>query len=315
MRRAQKLAALAAAVVLPMTLTACGSGSEATPNSPNVLKVGLITKFPVDFYDIMVDAVKEYDAQHADVEVIYGQGKSGTDDEGQIAIIENMIVQQVKAIAVTPTSPNVKTALDKAVAAGIKVILVDNDIPGWSGKSSLVATDNLAGGKLAGAWLADKVSAGSKIGVLQGRLGNPSLDDRVKGFKEALGSKATVVAEPATDCDQTKGLNAAQDLLTANPDIVAIYGACGPPIIGALQAIKAAGKQPGQLVVVGFDASPDEVAAIKAGDQTASVAQFPAKMGLMGIEAAVAAARGETVQPVIDTGTEMVTKENADKFS
>jgi simple sugar transport system substrate-binding protein len=314
MKRAQKLAALAAAVVLPMTLTAC-SGSEGTPNSPNVLKVGLITKFPVDFYDIMVDAVKDYDAKHADVEVIYGQGKSGTDDEGQIAIIENMIVQQVKAIAVTPTSPNVKTALDKAVAAGIKVILVDNDIPGWSGKSSLVATDNLAGGKLAGAWLAEKVPAGSKIGVLQGRLGNPSLDDRVKGFKEALGSKATVVAEPATDCDQTKGLNAAQDLLTANPDVVAIYGACGPPIIGALQAIKAAGKQPGQLVVVGFDASPDEVAAIKAGDQTASVAQFPAKMGLMGIEAAVAAARGETVQPVIDTGTEMVTKENADKFS
>jgi len=314
MRRAQKLVALAAAMLVPMMLTACADSGE-TPSSSNVLKVGLITKFPVDFYDIMVDAVKEYDAQHPDVEVIYGQGKSGTDDEGQIAIIENMIVQQVKAIAVTPTSPNVKTALDKAVAAGIKVVLVDNDIPGWAGKTSLVATDNLAGGKLAGAWLADKVPAGSKIGVLQGRLGNPSLDDRVKGFKEALGSKATVVAEPATDCDQTKGLNAAQDLLTANPDVYAIYGACGPPIIGALQAIKAAGKQPGDIVVIGFDASPDEIAAIKAGDQTASVAQFPAKMGLMGIEAAVAAARGETVEPVIDTGTEMVTKENADKFS
>jgi len=314
MRRAQKLVALAAAMLVPMMLTACGDSGE-TPSSSNVLKVGLITKFPVDFYDIMVDAVKEYDAQHPDVEVIYGQGKSGTDDEGQIAIIENMIVQQVKAIAVTPTSPNVKAALDKAVAAGIKVVLVDNDIPGWAGKTSLVATDNLAGGKLAGAWLADKVPAGSKIGVLQGRLGNPSLDDRVKGFKEALGSKATVVAEPATDCDQTKGLNAAQDLLTANPDVYAIYGACGPPIIGALQAIKAAGKQPGDIVVIGFDASPDEIAAIKAGDQTASVAQFPAKMGLMGIEAAVAAARGEAVEPVIDTGTEMVTKENADKFS
>ena len=314
MRRAQKLVALAAAMLVPMMLTACGDSGE-TPSSSNVLKVGLITKFPVDFYDIMVDAVKEYDAQHSDVEVIYGQGKSGTDDEGQIAIIENMIVQQVKAIAVTPTSPNVKAALDKAVAAGIKVVLVDNDIPGWAGKTSLVATDNLAGGKLAGAWLADKVPAGSKIGVLQGRLGNPSLDDRVKGFKEALGSKATVVAEPATDCDQTKGLNAAQDLLTANPDVYAIYGACGPPIIGALQAIKAAGKQPGDVIVIGFDASPDEIAAILAGDQTASVAQFPAKMGLMGIEAAVAAARGETVEPVIDTGTEMVTKENADKFS
>ena len=84
--------------------------------------MGLITKFPVDFYDTMVDAVKKYDADHADVEVIYGQGKSGTDDEGEIAIIENMIVQQVKAIAITPTSPNVQAALDKAVKAGIKVV-------------------------------------------------------------------------------------------------------------------------------------------------------------------------------------------------
>lgn len=315
MRHAPRLAILALAIVLPISTSACGSDSNTSGSDNSVLRVGLITKFPVDFYDTMVDAVKKYDADHADVEVVYGQGKSGTDDEGQIAIIENMIVQGVKAIAVTPTSPNVKSALDKAVAAGIKVVLVDNDIPGWSGKSSLVATDNLTGGKLAGQWLADKIPAGSTIGILQGRLGNPSLDDRVKGFKETLGGKATIVAEPATDCDQTKGLNAAQDLLTAHPDVAAIYGACGPPIIGALQAIKAAGKTPGEIVVVGFDASPDELVAIKAGDQAASVAQFPAKMGSLGIETAVAAARGETVQPVIDTGTEIVTKNNADQFS
>ncbi len=313
MRRAQKLAALAAAIVLPISLSAC-AGNE-TPADSDVLKVGLITKFPVDFYDIMVDAVKEYDEEHDDVEVIYGQGESGTDDEGVIAIIENMIVQDVKAIAITPTSPNVQNALDRAVAAGIKVVLIDNDIPGWNGKSSLVATDNLAGGKLAGEWLAERIPDGAKVGILQGRLGNPSLDDRVTGFKETLGTKGVIVAEPATDCDETKGLNAAQDMLTANPEIVAIYGACGPPIIGALQAIKAAGKQPGDLVVIGFDASPDEVAAIKAGDQTASVAQFPAKMGLLGIETAVAAARGETVQALVDTGTEIVTKDNADQFS
>src|SRR4030095_5012938 len=135
------------------------------PNS-SVLKVGLITKFPVDFYDTMVDAVKKYDAAHADVEVVYGQGKSDTDDEGEIAIIENMITQGVKAIAITPTSPNVQGALDKAVKAGIKVVLIDNDIPGWTGKSSVVATDNLAGGKLAGQWLAKQLPAGSTIAIL-----------------------------------------------------------------------------------------------------------------------------------------------------
>jgi ABC-type sugar transport system substrate-binding protein len=301
-----------------LLLASCSSGPDtgnAGTGGGETLKVGFITKFPVDFYDIMVDAVKKYDTEHADVEVIFGQGKSGTDDEGQINHIENMIAKGVKAIAITPTSPAVQTALDKAVKAGIKVVLVDNDIPGWTGKSSVVATDNLAGGKLAGTWLAEHLPAGAKIGVLQGRVGNPSLDDRVKGLKETLGDKATVVGEPATDCDQTKGLNAAQDMLTAHPDLTAIYGACGPPIIGALQAIKGAGKKPGDITVIGFDASPDELTAIKAGEQTGSVAQFPAKMGSLGIETAVGAARGETVQSSVDTGTEMVTKENVASFA
>jgi simple sugar transport system substrate-binding protein len=302
-------------MTLPLALGACSDDAEPEAEGNEVLKVGFITKFPVDFYDIMVEAVKKYDADHADVEVMFGQGKSGTDDEGVINTIENMIAQDVKAIAVTPTSPAVQGALDKAVDAGIKVVLVDNDIPGWSGKSSVVATDNLAGGKLAGTWLASKLPAGATIGVLQGRVGNPSLDDRVKGLKETLGDKAKIVGEPATDCDQTKGLNAAQDLLTANPNLSAIYGACGPPIIGALQAVKSAGKKPGEIVVVGFDASPDELKAIGAGDQAASVAQFPAKMGSLGIETAVAAARGESVEANVDTGTEMVTKDNVSSFS
>jgi ABC-type sugar transport system substrate-binding protein len=305
------------ATLATLMIAACSSGGgtgNTDPGAGEKLKVGFITKFPVDFYDIMVEAVQKYDTEHDDVEVVYGQGKSGTDDEGEINAIENMIAKGVKAIAITPTSPAVQTALDKAVQAGIKVVLVDNDIPGWSGKSSVVATDNLAGGKLAGAWLAEKLPAGATIGILQGRVGNPSLDDRVKGLKETLGSKATVVGEPATDCDQTKGLNAAQDLLAAHPDLTAIYGACGPPIIGALQAVKAAGKKPGDITVVGFDASPDELTAIKAGDQAGSVAQFPAKMGSLGIETAVAAARGQSVQPSVDTGTEMVTKDNAASF-
>src|SRR5918994_371240 len=108
MRRTKALIAVIAAAALPLALGACNSGAnEGTGTS--VLKVGFITKFPVDFYDIMVDAVKKYDAEHADVEVIFGQGKSGTDDEGVINHIENMIAKEVKAIAITPTSPAVRT--------------------------------------------------------------------------------------------------------------------------------------------------------------------------------------------------------------
>jgi ABC-type sugar transport system substrate-binding protein len=260
-----------------------------------------------------VDSVKTWNKDHPDVKVIFAQGKSGTDDEGEIAAIQSMVSQQVKAIAITPTSPNVQGELQKAVDKGIKVVLIDNDIPDWSGKSSVVATDNLAGGKLAGTWLKGKLPAGAKIAVLQGVLGNPSLDDRVTGMLATLGSGAKVVAKVATDCDQTKGLNAAQDILSAHPDIAGVYSACGPPILGALQAIKAKGKE-GKLIVVGFDASPDEVTAITAGTESGSVAQFPAKMGSVGVQTALDAAQGKTVAANVDTGTEMVTKENAAKF-
>jgi ribose transport system substrate-binding protein len=144
-------------------------------------------------------------------------------------------------------------------------------------------------------------------------LGNPSLQARVDGMVSALGGSATVVAKTATDCDQTKGLNAAQDMLTANPDLTAIYGACGPPIVGALQAIKSAGKE-GKLMVVGFDASPDELTAIAAGTESGSVAQFPDKMGTLGAQTAFDAASGKDVQANVDTGTKMVTKDNVAQF-
>ena len=290
------------------------AAAESPSAAAETVKVGFITKFPVDFYDTMVDAVKTWNQDHPEVQVLFAQGASGTDDAGEIAAIESFISQGVKGIAITPTSPNLQTELQKAVDAGIKVVLIDNDIPDWTGKTSVVATDNLAGGKLAGTWLASHLAAGAKIGVLQGVLGNPSLDARVDGMLATLGTAGTVVAQAPTDCDQTKGLNAAQDILTAHPDIQAIYGACGPPILGALEAIKNAGIAAGTITVVGFDASGGEVDAIIAGTQAGSVAQFPSKMGSLGVSTLLDAVNGKTVAPTVDTGTEMVTKDNAASF-
>jgi ABC-type sugar transport system substrate-binding protein len=319
MKKRTQLAAVVAA--LTMLAAGCsddepnaaGDGGDGGDGGDDTFTIGMITKFPVDFYDIMVDAAKEWDAGEDGAEVLYAQGKSGTDDEGVIAAIQSFVTQQVDAIVITPTSPNVQEDLQKAVDAGIVVILVDNDIPDWDGKTSVVATDNKAGGVLAGEWLAENLPEGAKIAVLQGVLGNPSLDDRVTGMTEALGDAAEVVAETATDCDQTKGLDAAQDILTANPDLTAIYAACGPPLLGALEAIDSQGLT-GKLITVGFDASPDEVAAIAAGTQSGSVAQFPDKMGSMGVQAAFDALNGEDVEPNIDTGTEMVTQDNVADF-
>jgi simple sugar transport system substrate-binding protein len=291
------------------------ASQEASAPPAAKIKLGLITKFPVDFFFVIENAAKEWAAAHPDVELITGQGKAGNDHEGQIAIIESMVAQGVQGIAVTPTGPQVQPALDAAVAAGVKIVLIDNDLPDWSGKSAVVATDNHAGGVLAGQWLKEQLKAGDTLAVLEGVAGVPALDARVEGMTEGLaGLDVTIVQKLPTDCDQVKGQDAADAILTANPDVKAIYGACGPPIIGALESIKNAGRAPDSIIVVGFDASPDEIAAIEAGTEDASVAQFPAKMGELGVDTVYKAVLGESVEANVDTGTAIVTKDNAADF-
>jgi ABC-type sugar transport system substrate-binding protein len=316
--------AVAMAVALATALGACGddedsgddgnTASSATKSAEPV-KLGLIMKFPVDFFLTMESAAKEWDAATDEATVTTGIGKSATDDAGQIDLIESMVTQGVDGIAITPTSPAVIPALDAAVAKGIKVVLIDNDLPDWDKKSSVVATDNLKGGQLAGQYIAEQLDDGATIAVLEGVPGVPALDDRVKGMEEGLASAGIkVVGKAPTDCDQNKGVTAAADLLTAHPDVDAIYGACGPPIVGAIQSVKRAGREPDGILVVGFDALPDEVAQIEAGQEDASVAQFPTKMGELGMETLLKAVQGEAVQPNVDTGTEIVTKDNASEF-
>ena len=225
-----------------------------------------------------------------------------------------MLASGVKGIAITPTSAAVVPALNKAVKDGVKVVLMDNDLPTWKSKSSVVATNNLKGGVLAGKWLAGKLKAGDSLGILEGVPGVPALDDRVNGMLNGLGamkSKVKIVSKIETDCDQTKGAAAAQTMLTANPHLTAIYSVCGPPALGAIQSIKNAGIKPGGIILVGFDGLPPEVAAIKAGTENASVAQHPDKIGSLGIATLYAAVTGKTVQKNVDTGTSLITAASA----
>ncbi|MBZ9798956.1 sugar ABC transporter substrate-binding protein [Mesorhizobium sp. ES1-4] len=279
------------------------------------IKVGLITKFPVPFYSTMEDAAKKYAAAHPEIELVTGQGQAATDIEGQIALIESMITQGVKGLAITPVDPTVAPALDKAVAAGIKVVLVDNSIPDWKGQTALVSTNNLNGGKIAGEYLKTVLKSGDKIGILQGVPGVPALDDRVTGMMEGLGDvKVDVVGKGATNCTLELGTSVTEDILTANPDLKAIYSACGPPIPGAVKSISNAGIANGKIILVGFDACCGEIEAIKSGAEDASVAQFPAKMGELGIDTVVKAIRGETVEANVDTGAGLVTLQNVKDF-
>ncbi|MEO9228179.1 MAG: sugar ABC transporter substrate-binding protein [Devosia sp.] len=278
------------------------------------VKIGFITKFPVPFYTTMSDSAKAYATAHPGVDIVYGQGTSATDIDGQIALIESMVTQGVKGIAITPVDPTVAPALDKAVAAGVKVVLMDNSIPDWKNQTALATTNNFEAGKLAGGYLKTVLKNGDKLGILEGVPGVPALDDRVKGMLEGLkGVDVNVVGKGATNCTEELGINVAQDLLTANPDITAIYSACGPPAAGAAQAIKNANVGH-KVILVGFDWCCGEPEAMAAGQEDASVAQFPAKMAELGVDALVKAIKGEKVEALIDSGAGLVTPDNMAKF-
>jgi ABC-type sugar transport system substrate-binding protein len=290
------------------------AAATAGPVLADSVKIGFITKFPVPFYTSMEDAAKAYAKDHPGVEIIFGQGTSATDIDGQIAQIESMVTQGVKGIAITPVDPTVASALDKAIAAGVPVVLMDNSIPNWKGQTALATTNNLEAGKIAGAYLKTVLKDGDKLGILQGVPGVPALDDRVNGMLEALkGVNANIVGKGATNCTEELGINVAQDLLTANPDIKAIYAACGPPAAGAAQAIKNA-KLDHNVILVGFDFCCGESEAMAAGSENASVAQFPTKMATLGVEALMKAIKGEKVESLIDSGAALVTPDNMAKF-
>ena len=99
-----------------------------------------------------------------------------------------MVTQGVKGIAITPTSAAVSAALDKAIKQGVKVVLIDNDIPSWKKKTSVVATNNYKGGVLAGKFLSKKLKPGDTLGILQGVPGVPALDDEFPACSPASAS-------------------------------------------------------------------------------------------------------------------------------
>lgn len=303
-----RLATRLAAIGLLALAGASGASAET-------VKLGFITKFPVPFFATMENAAKAYAAAHPGVEIEYGQGTSATDIEGQIALIESMVTKGVQGIALTPVDPTVATALDKAVAAGVKIVLMDNNIPDWTNRTALATTDNYNAGKIAGEYLKSVLKDGDTLGILEGVPGVPALDDRVNGMLEGLkGVNIRVIGKGATNCTEELGISVAEDLLTKNPDLKAIYAACGPPAAGASRAIKNAGISPDKIVMVGFDFCCGEEEALKEGIEDATVAQFPAKMAELGVDALVKSIQGQPVESLIDSGAALVTKDNMDKF-
>jgi ribose transport system substrate-binding protein len=236
-----------------------------------------------------------------------------SDVPAQIAQIEDAITKGYDGIAIAPTDPAaLAPVLQKAMDAGIKVVFIDTK--GENQGVTFIGTNNEAGAKLAGDYMCQNLKSGDKVAILQGIITQSTGKARADGAKAGLSACGLdIVAETPAEWDKAKGQAAMEDILTKNPDLKGVFGSNDNMALGAVEAIKNANLN-GKILVVGFDANPDAAAAILAGDMAASVAQAPSNMGKLGVENVLKLIQGETIESNIDTGTELVTKENAEKY-
>ncbi len=236
---------------------------------------------------------------------------SEADVDVQIAQIEDAITKGVQGLVVAPTDASaLNPAFDKAKAAGIPVLIIDSDTT-WPDKLTFIGTNNKTGGKLGGGFICGELAAGDEVAIITGHMSAQSIADRVNGSKEAFAACGVeVVAELNGEHTREGGQTVMEDIITANPNIKAVFCANDNMALGAVEALKAVDKLAG-VIVVGFDANPDAATSILAGEMTATIAQSSYNMGRFGVVYAVIAVQGNTIPELIDTGTTLVTAENA----
>jgi ABC-type sugar transport system substrate-binding protein len=228
----------------------------------------------------------------------------------QLSNAQDALTKQVKAIIISPTdSASCVSVLDLAKDAKIPVVICD--IGADSGTyAAFISTDNAAGAKELGEYIASKLGAGSMVAQItlnQARI-NGVL--RKNGFTEgvAVNGIKDIDFKQMEKVNREEGEKFAQDLITAHPDLKAIFCHSEDPSMGALSAIESAGR--GDILIAGFDCSPEVVEAIRAGKIAATAAQQPVLMGRHASRNVDKLLKGEKVESEIKLGTLLVTKDN-----
>ena len=307
----------ACAMLVTATAAAFGSSDKnatAAASGSGKIKVTLLTKATGGFWDAMIAGAKKYAKDHpTQIALTTNACKTNDDTPCQIAQIQDAVTKGAKAIVISPMGVGVTAALNKAKKAGVRIVFVDNTIPGVV-PTAVAATNNVKGGLAAGAYIKTQLKSGDTIGLLEAVRGVPNLDQRIDGVKKALAGTGVkvVIGAQQTLCDTKTGATVTQDLLTRYPKLTAIYSACDSPAMGAVAVVES--KQH-PLLIFGYDGDPEMAKLIEAGKTTATMAQSPFKMTNLGVEAAVKSLKGENYVKAIDTGTTLVTQENAADFT
>lgn len=259
------------------------------------------------FVDLKEGVEKAAAEAGAKVQVVDAQDDASTQLNG----MDDLITQGVDIILVNPVdSDAIVPAIENANAAGIPVITIDRNASAGE-VVSLVASNNLEGGKMAADFIIEKLGEKAKVIQLEGVPGASATNERGKGFTDAAKDKLEIVATQSANFNRAEGLTVMENLLQSHADVQAVFAQNDEMALGALEAIKAAGLE-GKIMVVGFDGNDDGLAAVKAGEMAATVAQQPIEMGRIAVETAIKHLKGEKVEASIASPLKLTTPENID---
>ncbi|AMM13907.1 LacI family transcriptional regulator [Burkholderia sp. PAMC 28687] len=308
---------LGACAALPMSMYSTGAAAQ-TAHKP---KVALVMKsLANEFFLTMETGAKDYQKHNpSQFDLITNGIKDETDTANQIRIVEQMIVSKVDALVIAPAdSKALVPVIKKAVDAGIIVVNIDNKLDSDVLKSKdlnvpFVGPDNAKGARQVGEYLAkQKLKSGDEVGIIEGVSTTTNAQQRTAGFKQAMQAAGVkVVALQSGDWEIDKGNAVASQILNANPNVKALLCGNDNMAIGAVSAVRAAGKA-GKVQVVGYD----NINAIKPmladGRVLATADQYAAKQAVFGIDTALKAIAEHKKQSelsgVVETPVDLVTK-------
>lgn len=315
-----KRVSLILCLITAVFTVSCKKNPENSTPKKQVPIIAVIPKGTVHEFWKTVHAGAAKAGQELGVEIIWKGPLREDDRESQISMVETMIARNVSGIVLAPLDD---TALREPVLnarrQGIPVVIFDS---GLKGKDyvSYVATNNFNGGQLAGNYMSKLLSGKGKVVVLRYSEGSESTTKREDGFIDAIAKSPDieiVSSNQYAGVTTETAMKAAENLFERfrNPDgslsIDGIFCAAESPTLGTLRALENT-QVAGKIKFVGFDTSEKMVAALRKGHLSGFVVQNPFKIGYLGVKTLVEHLHGQQVEPLIDTGSVLITPENVD---
>ncbi|MBL8763544.1 MAG: substrate-binding domain-containing protein [Phycisphaerae bacterium] len=297
---------------------ASNSGVAAPPVSGAVKRVAVVPKGTTHEYWKSIHAgARKAERELGGIQITFRGPAKEDDREQQIALMENLISSRYDAIVLAPLDDRalvgpVRSARD----AKIPVVIMDSGLEAKAGEdyASFVATDNEKGGRLAGERLGELLKGRGKVVLLRYQEGSASTALREKGFVDALaGFKDIQLIDPKRFAGPTRDTaqQAAENLLSNHADLAGVFCPNESSTFGMMLALRSRGLA-GKVAFLGFDSSAELVDAMRKGEISGLVVQNPIRMGYLAVKAAADVLAGRPVEPRIDTGVQLITKENMD---